>query len=151
EVAELRATPRLDLVGPRYGPNLPDLRRLLDEGSFEVADGNLRAGPYVLAPGEFSLEYRPREGWAVSQDDGFVVAVDTRLDEELELEGRVLDLIHAVQRMRKEAGLEITDRIALTLAESDADLLAHEEWIAADTLAVGVELGPELALERAST
>ncbi len=151
EVAELRATPRLDLVGPRYGPNLPDLRRLLDEGSFEVADGNLRAGPYVLAPGEFSLEYRPREGWAVSQDDGFVVAVDTRLDEELELEGRVLDLIHAVQRMRKEAGLEITDRIVLTLAESDGDLLAHEKWIAADTLAVRVELGPELALERASS
>jgi isoleucyl-tRNA synthetase len=63
----------------------------------------------------------------------------------------VLDLIHAVQRMRKEAGLEITDRIVLTLAESDADLLAHEDWIAADTLAVRVELGPDLALERASS
>jgi isoleucyl-tRNA synthetase len=148
-VAELRATARLDLVGPRYGPNLPDLRRLLDEGSFELADGNLRAGPYVLAPGEFSLEYRPKEGWSVSQDDGFVVAVDTRLDEELELEGRVFDLIHAVQRMRKEAGLEITDRIALTVPESDADLLAHEEWIRAETLALRIELGPALALERA--
>jgi isoleucyl-tRNA synthetase len=148
-VAELRATPRLDLVGPRYGPNLPELRRLLEEGSFEVADGNLRAGPYVLGPGEFSLEFQAREGWSVSQDDGLVVAVDTRLDEELELEGRVLDVIHAVQRMRKEAGLEITDRIVLTLPQADEKVLAHEEWIAAETLAVRVELGSELSLERA--
>jgi isoleucyl-tRNA synthetase len=148
-VADLRATPRLDLVGPRYGPNLPELRRLLAEGSFEVADGNLRAGPYVLAPGEFTLEYSAKEGWAVVQDDGFLVAVDTRLDEELELEGRVLDLIHAVQRMRKEAGLEITDRIALTLAEQDQDLLAYEDWIKAETLAVRVERGKELAVAKA--
>jgi isoleucyl-tRNA synthetase len=148
-VADLRATPRLDLVGPRYGPNLPELRRLLAEGSFEVVDGNLRAGPYVLGPGEFTLEYAAKEGWAVAQDDGFLVAVDTRLDEKLELEGRVLDLIHAVQRMRKDAGLEITDRIALTLPERDGDLLAHEEWIKTETLAVRVERGRELAVAKA--
>jgi isoleucyl-tRNA synthetase len=147
-VAELRATPRLDLLGPRFGPNLPELRRLLEEGTFEVADGNLRAGPYVLAPGEFSLEYRPKEGWSVSQDDGYVVAVDTRLDDELELEGRVLDLIHAVQRMRKEAGLEITDRIVLTVPEADADVLGHEEWIRRETLAASIEVGPELSVRK---
>jgi isoleucyl-tRNA synthetase len=148
-VAELRATPRLDLLGPRFGSNLPELRKLLDEGSFELADGNLRAGPFVLAPGEFTLEYAPKEGWAVSQDDGFVVGVDTRLDAELELEGRVLDLIHAVQRLRKDSGLEITDRIVLTLPEEARDLSGHEEWIKGETLAVRVEYGPALAIEKA--
>jgi isoleucyl-tRNA synthetase len=147
-VADLRAIPKLDLVGPRYGPNLPELRKLLAEGSFEVADGNLRAGPYVLAPGEFTLEYAPREGWSVSQEDGLVVAVDTRLDEALELEGRVLDLIHAVQRMRRDAGLEITDRIVLTVPEGDRELAAHEEWIKAETLAVTLEWGSELAVRK---
>jgi isoleucyl-tRNA synthetase len=149
-VAELRATPRLDLIGPRYGPNLPELSKLLEEGSFEVGDGSLRAGPYVLAPGEFTLEYAPKEGWSVSQDDGFVVAVDTRLDPELELEGRVYDLIHAVQRLRKDTGLEITDRIVLTVREEARDLVArHEDWIKRETLAVRIEYGPELALEKA--
>jgi isoleucyl-tRNA synthetase len=148
-VADLRATPRLDLVGPRYGPNLPELRKLLDEGSFEVGDGTLRAGPYVLAPGEFTLEYAPKEGWSVSQDDGFVVAVDTRLDPELELEGRVLDLIHAVQRLRKESGLEITDRIVLTLPGDSSELAVHEEWIKGETLAVKVVYGGELRIEKA--
>jgi isoleucyl-tRNA synthetase len=149
EVAELKATARLDLVGPRFGPNLPELRRLLAEGSFQVQDGSLRAGAFVLGPGEFTLDYDPREGWAVAHEGDYVVAVDTRLDDELALEGRVLDLIHSVQRMRKEAGLEITDRIVLTLPRADEPLLEHEGWIKSETLAVRVELDSELAVEKA--
>jgi isoleucyl-tRNA synthetase len=150
DVAEVRATPRLEVVGPRYGPNLPELRRLLGEGSFEVADGNLRAGPFVLAPGEFTIEYAGREGWAVAQDDGYVVAVDTELDDELRIEGRVLDLIHAVQRMRKEAGLDVTDRIVLTVPAAEDALLAHAETIKAETLATRIERGDALAVVKAS-
>ena len=149
EVAVLTATPRLDIVGSRYGPNLPELRRLLQEGEFQVTDGGLRAGAFVLGPGEFTLDYAPREGWAVSHESDYVVAVDTRIDDALALEGRVLDLIHAVQRKRKEAGLEITDRIRLTIPEADRDLLAYEDWIKAETLATEIEVGPELAVAKA--
>jgi hypothetical protein len=61
--------------------------------------------------------------------------------------GRVYDLIHNVNSMRKETGLALTDRIRLTLPEADADLLEHEEWIARETLAVCVSAsGSELAL-----
>jgi isoleucyl-tRNA synthetase len=144
----MKATPRLDLVGARYGPNLPELRKLLQEGEFQVTDGGLRAGAFVLSPGEFTLEYAAREGWAVSHESDYVVAVDTRLDDALTLEGRVLDLIHAVQRKRKEAGLEITDRIRLTIPEADRDLLEHDEWIKGETLATEIEVGSELAVAR---
>ena len=51
--------------------------------------------------------------------------------------------------MRKEAGLELTDRIALTIGDDDDDLLArHADWIAKETLAVSVEVGdrPEPAI-----
>jgi isoleucyl-tRNA synthetase len=148
EVAELRATPRLDLVGPRYGPNLPELRRLLSEGSFEVSDGTLRADGFVLARGEFTLDYSPREGWAVEHMDDYVVAVDTRLDEELRVEGRVYDLIHAVQRLRREAGLEISDRIVLIVTDAERDLLRHEDWIKGETLATRIEVGSALGVRR---
>jgi isoleucyl-tRNA synthetase len=148
EVAELRATPRLDVVGPRYGPNLPELRRLLSEGSFEVSNGTLRAGAFVLGRGEFTLDYSPRDGWAVEHADEYVVAVDTRLDDELRAEGRVYDLIHAVQLLRREAGLAITDRIVLTLTEAEQDLLAHEDWIKAETLATRIEVGETLAVRK---
>ena len=77
------------------------------------------------------------------------VALDTELDDELLLEGRVLDLIHRVNTMRKEAGLELTDRIVLTVPE-DGDLLRlHGEWIKAETLATEIAAGPELAIEKA--
>ena len=148
EVAELRATPRLDLVGARYGPNLPELRRLLAQGSFELANGTLRAGGFVLGQGEFTLDYSAREGWAVEHGDEYVVAVDIRVDDELRLEGRVYDLIHKVQGLRREAGLEISDRIVLTVTEAERDLLAHEEWIRGETLATRIEVGDELAVHK---
>jgi isoleucyl-tRNA synthetase len=149
EVAEMRAKPRLDLVGPRYGTNLPELRRLLEEGSFEVTNGTLRAGAYILSKGEFMLEYAPREGWEVRHEDEYVVGVDTRLDDELVTEGRVYDLIHSVQRLRRDAGLEVTDRIVLTIPNEDEALLGHRDWIAGETLAADVQVGDELAVRKA--
>ena len=149
EVADTRAKPRLDLVGPRYGPNLPELRKLLEQGSFEVTNGTLRAGAYILSKGEFMLEYAAREGWEVKHEDEYVVGVDTRLDDELVTEGRVYDLIHSVQRLRRDAGLEVTDRIVLTIANDDEALLEHRDWIAGETLAEDVQVGDELAVRKA--
>jgi isoleucyl-tRNA synthetase len=149
EVAEMRAKPRLDVVGPRYGRNLPELRRLLEEGSFEVTNGTLRAGAYILSKGEFMLEFAPREGWEVKHEDEYLVGVDTRLDDELVTEGRVYDLIHSVQRLRRDAGLEVTDRIVLTIPNEDEALLGHRDWIAGETLAVDVQVGDELAVRKA--
>ena len=61
----------------------------------------------------------------------------------------MLDLIHWVNTMRKEAGLELTDRITLTLPKSEADLLQHEQWIKDEVLAVEIRnesvTGPEIA------
>jgi len=44
--------------------------------------------------------------------------------------------------MRREAGLELTDRIAVTLPDGHADLLTHKDWIKDEVLAVSVEAGP---------
>jgi len=104
---------------------------------------------YELGPDEVLVERRGKEGWAVAGEDGLTVALDLSLDPELELEGRVRDLIHSVNALRKERGLEITDRIELTLPESDADLLAHEDWIKEETLAEKVEAdGSELRISK---
>ena len=50
--------------------------------------------------------------------------------------------------MRRDAGLELVDRIVLTIPEADSDLLGDEDWIKAETLAVEVELGGELAIAK---
>ena len=112
----------------------------LEAGDFEeLAGGGFRAAGHDLSADEVLVERRGKEGWSVAASDGVTVALDSRLDDELRREGRVYDLIHRVNSMRKEAGLELTDRIALTLPETDRDLLEHPDWIARETLAVSVE------------
>jgi isoleucyl-tRNA synthetase len=132
--------PNLPVLGPKLGRELGTVRAALERGEFEqLADGRFKVSGHELGGDEVLVEQRGKEGWAVASEDGVTVALDTRLDPELELEGRVLDLIHRINLMRKEAGYELTDRIVLTLPESLADLLRHEDWIKEETLAVRIE------------
>jgi isoleucyl-tRNA synthetase len=114
-------------------------------------NGGFRVGGHDLSADEVLVERVGKEGWAVAHaDDGITVALDTALDAELEVEKRVLDLIHELNAKRKEAGLELTDRIVVTLPEAASDLLAHEDWIKDEVLAVeiradGSSAEPEIA------
>jgi isoleucyl-tRNA synthetase len=148
EASELRVKPNLRVLGPKLGKGLGEVREALARGEFEELDGGrFRVNGYDLEPDEVLVERVGREGWAVESEDGITVALDTSLDEELRLEARANDLVREIQNLRKASGLEITDRIHLWIA--DAELLPFSERIAAETLAVSVELGDELRLEKA--
>jgi isoleucyl-tRNA synthetase len=150
EASRLRVKPNLPLLGPKLGKELGAVRSALQSGDFEeLPDGGIRVAGHDLGRDEVLVEREGKEGWAVGASNGLTVALDLHLDDALLREGRVYELVHAVNSMRKERGLELTDRIRLTLPESDSDLLEHEEWIARETLAVSVEAGgSELSLER---
>ena len=141
EATELRVKPHLPALGPKLGKELGAVRAALASGEFEQLEGGgFRVLGHELAADEVLVERSGKEGWAVASDDGVTVALDTTLDAELELEGRVYDLIHTLNSMRKEQGLELTDRITVTLPQADADLVAqHAEWIKAEVLAVSLE------------
>ncbi|HLB04464.1 MAG TPA: class I tRNA ligase family protein, partial [Gaiellaceae bacterium] len=118
EGTTMRAKPNLVLLGPKLGSALPEVRAALAEGRFEqLPGGRIGVLGHELGPEEVFIERTAPDGWELAEDGGLVVALDTRLDAELELEGRVLDLIHTIQRLRKDSGLEITDRIVVTLPE----------------------------------
>ena len=143
--AELRVKPNLPVLGPKLGKELGSVRAALQAGDFEeLGDGRFRAAGHELRPDEVLVERAGRDGWSVAADAGLTVALDTAVDDALLREGRVYELIHRVNSMRKEAGLELTDRIALTIGGADDDLLAHKDWIAKETLAVSVEVGDTL-------
>jgi isoleucyl-tRNA synthetase len=150
EASEVRVKPNLRVLGPKLGPELAGVRAALAAGDFEeLPGGAFRAAGHELGPDEVLVERHGREGWAVAASDGVTVALDLELDDALLREGRVYELIHAVNSLRKERGLELTDRIALTIPDADADLLEHRDWIARETLATSVEAqGSELALEK---
>jgi isoleucyl-tRNA synthetase len=147
--ATVRAKPNLKLLGPKLGAELPKLRQALADGRFEpLPGGGVRVDGRELEPEEVFVERAAPEGWALAEGDSLSVALDVRLDPELEAEGRVYDLVHAVNTMRKKQGLEITDRIVLTLPDGD-DLARFEDWIRSETLAVEIEHGSELAVRKA--
>ena len=148
QASELRVKPNLPVLGPKLGAALRDVREQLQNGDFEELDGGrFQVDGRVLEPEEVLVERIGLEGWAVASEDGLTVALDTTLDDELLLEGRLFDRIHEVNVLRKESGLKITDRINLWLP--DADLIErYGDRIASETLAVSIEAG-ELAIEKA--
>jgi isoleucyl-tRNA synthetase len=139
EATELRVKPNLPVLGPKLGKDLGPVRAALQAGEFEPLEhGGVRVGAHELTGDEVLVERAPREGWALAEDDSITVAISTELDDELLLEGRVLDLIHRLNTMRKEAGLALTDRIKVRLPEAEADLLRHESWIKEEVLATEI-------------
>jgi isoleucyl-tRNA synthetase len=153
EFAQVEVMPLLKVLGPKYGRDLAVIRGLLREGEFELREGRVHVGDWALEPGEFELRARAREGFAVADGEGFAVALDTEITPELQLEGVVRDVIRTIQKMRQDAGFEVTDRIRITYPQADGDVsrafAEHRDWIASETLAVAVEPGAELAIARA--
>jgi len=141
DAVETRVKPNLPLLGPRLGSALVDVRRELAEGRWEEREGGrLAVAGQVLEPEEVLVERAAPAGWALAEDDGVTVALTTELDEELRLEGRVLDVIHELNGLRREAGLELSDRVVVTLPGGFDELLRHEDWIKREVLAVRIEL-----------
>ena len=86
--------PLLKVLGPKHGRDLAMIRGLLREGQFELARRRAsQVGDWMLEPGEFELRSRAREGFAVPDGEGFVVALDTEITPELTLEGVARDVI----------------------------------------------------------
>jgi isoleucyl-tRNA synthetase len=142
--------PNLPVLGPKLGPRLREVKAALEAGEFErLGDGRIRAAGEELGQDELLVERARERGWAHSER--FSVGLDLELDAELEQEGRVYDLIHALNALRKERGLELTDRIVVTLPQSDADLAErHGDWIKSETLAVDLQVdGAALDIQKA--
>jgi isoleucyl-tRNA synthetase len=140
---ELIVKPNLPRLGPKLGKELGAVRAALEAGTFEELEGGrFRAAGHELGPDEVLVERRGLEGWAVAADHGVTVALETALDPMLELEGRVLDLIHQLNSMRKDAGFAVTDRIRVTLPRSYAALVEqHGDWVAREVLALRIDVG----------
>ena len=85
---------------------------------------------------------QPLDGYQVERSGTHAVALNLELDDGLRREGLAREVVHAVQGARKDAGLNVEDRIALTLGGDDVLLLdaarAHEAYVAGETLATSI-------------
>jgi isoleucyl-tRNA synthetase len=149
--AQLHVKPNLPVLGPRLGKELPAIRQALQAGEFEeLGGGRFRVAGHELEPNEVLVERSGREGFAVASEAGLTVALDTELDDELLLEGRAFDLIRTVNQLRKDEGYELTDRIVLTVPESEQDVVAtHADWVKREVLATEIRVDDSLRIEKA--
>ena len=143
-----RLTVNARAAGPRLGREVQKAIQGSKSDDWSVAeDGTVTAGGLTLEEGEYTLE--TVAGSAGSADavgvlptGGFVV-LDTEVTPELAAEGLARDLVRAVQQARRDAGLDVSDRIALTVGGSDAVQAAartHEKLITEETLATSFEV-----------
>ncbi len=144
-----RLTVNARAAGPRLGRDVQHAIKGSKSGDWSVADdGTVTAGGLALVEGEFVLE---TVAGAAGDDtalgmlpgSGFVV-LDTAVTPELAAEGLARDLVRAVQQARRDAGLAVSDRIALSIGGSSAVQDAartHEKLIAGETLATTYVVG----------
>ncbi|MGI8572929.1 MAG: isoleucine--tRNA ligase [Solirubrobacteraceae bacterium] len=151
ELAEVELKPNYRALGPRFGKRMPVVAAAVAGLDAARAGASLRAGRTVaitiagddheLSADDVIISMKPLEGYQVEREGSHAVALELELDDELLAEGWAREIVHAVQKARRDAGHEISDRIALTL-DGDAALLdaarQHQPYIAGETLAVSV-------------
>ncbi len=153
ELVRLKAKPNFRSLGKRYGKATPAVAeaaqrlsaeqlRTLETGGQAVLHVN--GQDVVYFPEDIIVEREVATSWLVASDGPYVAALNPAIDAELGAEGLAREVVHHVQRLRRDAGFNVSDRIALGIEGPDAVLdaaRAHRDFICTETLARHFEAG----------
>jgi isoleucyl-tRNA synthetase len=146
-------------LGQKYGSGYPKIRQAMAQldqlalasrfNAGETVEVEAEGNSYAIAPEDVEVRSTPREGYSVAEAGGYLVAVTTEVDAALEQEGYARELVRRIQQLRKDAKMDISDRIVTYIADSTLvhDLLAHfgdyvrEETLTADLVQVHPDKG----------
>jgi isoleucyl-tRNA synthetase len=155
ELGQVEIKPNYRTLGPRFGKQMPLVAAAIAGLDAAHATAALRNGQSVsisvaghdheLGADDLLLTMKPLEGYQVEREGSHAVALELELDDDLRAEGWARDIVRLVQNARQQAGLQVSDRIMLTL-DGDEQLLAaartHQDAIAAEVLATDVDYEP---------
>jgi isoleucyl-tRNA synthetase len=152
ELSEVEVKPNYDTLGPRFRRHMPlaaSAIAALHAGpvALELREGrpiviSVAGHDHELTAADLVVAMKPLEGYQVEREGSHAVALELEIDAELRTEGWAREIVHAVQTARRDAGLDVSDRIALALDGDPALLQAaqtYERYVAGETLAVRVE------------
>ncbi len=152
ELGSYTLKPNYRTLGPRFGKAMPQVAEAVAALDPDHVAVSLREGraigvfidghDHTLGPGDLLLALAPLQDYQLEREGSHAVALELSIDDGLRREGLAREIVHAVQLARREAGLDISDRIDLGL-DGDATLLeaarAHEAYLTGEVLAVSVE------------
>ncbi len=142
---ELAVNPRV--LGPRLGGKVQEVIRAVKAGAWTQSGDQVTAAGVTLEPGEYELKLAASDPDSTSALPGQagLIALDTKVTPDLAAEGTARDVVRIVQQARRDAGLDVSDRIRLTVGAAGAvadAVRAHAAFVAAETLAVTLEVRP---------
>lgn len=149
--------PNFKTLGKIYGKRMKEIAAAFGQLSQEEISAiersadtyvwNLPGGEVLLGKGDYEINSEDMPGWLVVTEGTLTIALDIVQTPQLKREGVARELIHPIQTIRKESGLEVTDRINTTIYadglgyEEIGDALSeYSEYVAAQTLSVSLEL-----------
>ena len=142
--------PNFRALGPRLGQKVNEVKAALAEADGSalqaalVTDGWFEIAGERLTANDVEVRAEKHADLALVEDEGWAVALDLEIDDELRAEGTARELVRALNDARKAAGLEIADRIIITI-DADPALTAvietHRDTIATEVLATEIRIG----------
>ncbi|HLU08210.1 MAG TPA: DUF5915 domain-containing protein, partial [Oceanobacillus sp.] len=157
DVVEYKLNPLPSILGKKFGKDFPRVQKTLREGDSAdvrrwaetlLRDENivleLDGSTFEMTPEEVEVHRNAAEGYAIAEDGNYLVALDTRLTEDLIMEGLAREVVRRVQTMRKDADFDISDTISLKYTASERLANAIEryaDYIRAETLSAQLEQG----------
>ncbi len=151
-----RIKPNFKTLGPRYGRDMKAIARAVGEMDQDDIQKIEREGEIVLDLEEKSIKLhlddveissQDIEGWLVASSGPLTVALDVTIDEALRKEGIARELVNRIQNLRKESGLEVTDKIDVKFLKNEAveaAVLSNLQYIKSETLTADLEFQDEL-------
>ena len=139
--------PNFKTIGPKYGKHMKAIAGLVGQMSTEdIAaieqnkgwTANVNDEEVVLDLGDFEITAQDIPGWLVSSEGDLTVALDVTISDDLKAEGIARELVNRVQNLRKDSGLEVTDRILLKVDTNELIQTAianNKEYVCNEVLA----------------
>lgn len=139
--------PNFKTIGPKYGKQMKLIAGVV--GQFTADDiskieanqgwkGEIAGESIELDLADFEIVAQDIPGWLVASDGGLTVALDITITDELKAEGIARELVNRVQNLRKDSGLEVTDRILLEIDSNEfiqSAILTNKEYVCSEVLA----------------
>ena len=147
-----RLTVNSRAAGPRIGKSVQAVIQAAKAGDWSETEGVITVGGIALIEGEYTIDLVANladgaddsavtEHIGILPGGGFLI-LDGKVTDELAAEGLARDVVRAVQQARKDAGLDVSDRIRLTLEAADdvlAAVAAHSDLVKSETLTLELE------------
>ncbi len=152
-ILKKKIKPNFKALGPKYGPKMKEVAGIINglgaEGIAEIEkEGSLVVAGFTLLRDDVEIIAEDVPGWLVASQGSLTVALDVTITDELRREGIARDVVNRIQNLRKDSGLEVTDKIKVTLQNNNEELAAaivtNRDYICQEVQAVSLDLTADL-------